>query len=103
MWRIALTVAAGLCAAIPALAQQQSSDIIERLKATSPAELAAQAREESVKFNRMSPAERAAAEASAQTQVPAIMDAAQSWWATLTPRQQEEYLNAAQGAGLKSK
>jgi len=97
MWRPLVIVAAGVALAWPALAQQQNSELLQRLQATSPDDLAAQAAAALSQYNQMTPEQRAAASAKAQSEVPELIGAATDWWNKLTPEQQAAYQKSVQG------
>jgi ABC-type transporter MlaC component len=97
-WRFLMIVVTGMAMTAPALAQQtNTNDLIKQLKNTNPNDLAAQANEALTQYNQMTPQQRAAASAAAQSQVPALIGAATDWWNTLTPEQKAEYQKSIQG------
>ena len=97
-WHVLVVAAIGLAVAVPASAQQKNSDaLLQQLQNTSPDDLAAQASEALKAYNQMTPAQRAAAAATAQSQVPALIGAATDWWNTLTPEQKAAYEKSIQG------
>ena len=81
----------------PAPAQQRPDELLQRLQNTNPNDLAAQANEALKQYNQMSPQDRAAASAAAQSQVPALIGGATEWWNKLTPDQKAAYQNSIQG------
>ncbi len=93
--RVALAAAAMMAG--PAFAQQSTDDLMNRLRSTTPSDLATQANEALKQYNGLAPTDRAAADAAAQAQIPALMTQASGWWNSLTPEQQAEYQKSIQG------
>ncbi len=95
---VLVIVVAGLAMTGPVFAQQQNAnELLQRLQTTNPDDLATQASEALKQYNQMTPEQRAAASASAQAQVPALIGAATDWWNTLTPEQKAAYQKSVQG------